>query len=96
MTQLKAVVVTLLCAVIGSIILYKIVDVVIGLRVFRSKPSAKVSTSPRTAKLPTTTDSQIFSLLRMLRPGLVPAFVFQHSASMPRMVNATLTVGALG
>ena len=52
--QLKGVLVTLLWSGIGSAILYKIVDADRRSACERRKPSAKASTSPRTAKPPTT------------------------------------------
>ena len=46
---------TLVWSGIGSAILYKIVDVIVGLRPSRRSRNAKVSTSPTTASAPTTT-----------------------------------------
>jgi Amt family ammonium transporter len=53
--QAKAVGITVVWSGVVSVIAYKIVDLVIGLRVPKRK-SAKVWTSPRTAKPPTTSD----------------------------------------
>ena len=54
--QLKAVLLTIVWSGVVSVVAYKIVDLVIGLRVLKTK-SAKAWTSLRTAKRPTTTEA---------------------------------------